>query len=94
MAYYRSTSVAAIRASLFKSMEITFYETLKNIVKLVMTDEHDPLKALVNMLLSSMSSTMNLINLEDSQPMWVLVVEFVVASANWKNSVAVILPAR
>lgn len=61
--------MATIYASLFKSMEATFYETLKNYMDTVMTDEHTPIKALINILLSSISSTTNLMSLDESQMM-------------------------
>lgn len=65
----KSTSEIAIRVSYHRSVEITFYETLKNCMDTVMADEHASIEALINMHLSSMSSTTNLMNLEKSQPM-------------------------
>lgn len=49
-----------------KSVEPTFYNTLKNCVNTIMTNEHVPLKSLVNMLLSSTSNVINLMSLEDT----------------------------
>lgn len=44
--------VVAICTILFRSVEATFHETLMNYVDIVMTNEHGPLKNLINMLLS------------------------------------------
>lgn len=82
----QSTSVVAIRASLLRDLETIFNETLKNCMDNVMTDKHTSIEVLRDVLLSSMLSTTNLISLEESQPMGALVVDFLVAIANWRNS--------
>lgn len=50
MTFIKSKYVACIRANLFKSVEATFYETLRKFVNIVMYDEHPPLQSLLNML--------------------------------------------
>lgn len=72
----------AIHASLHKSMETTFYETLKNYIDTMMPDDHGPIEALIYMLLYSMSNATDLISLKESQLMLALVVDFLVASAD------------
>lgn len=63
-----------------------FYETLKNYIDTMMTDEDDSIETLINMLLYSTSSTTNWISFEESQPMRDLVVDFLVASIDWRDS--------
>lgn len=49
--------------------------TLKNCVDTVMIDEHVLSGALMDMLLASMSSAINLMSLEESQPLRALIME-------------------
>lgn len=70
----KSSSVMAIRTSLLRSVETTFYKNLKNPMDIVVTNEHAPIKTLINILLSSILSATNLINMEESQLLWALVV--------------------
>lgn len=78
-----STLLRSIRANLIKSVETTLYETLRDCVDTVMTDEHIPNEALTDMLLSSMSSATNLISLEESihSKLWLGI--FLIASHDW-----------
>lgn len=46
----------------------------------IMTDEHVPCKALIEMLLSSISSATNLTSLEESKPLRALVKDFLLAN--------------
>lgn len=69
-----------------ESVEGTFYKTLTNYVDTMMTDEHVPTKALTTMLLSLISRSKNLISLEKSLSLQVLVVDFLLTSHDWKSS--------
>lgn len=60
----KSASAVAIHTILFRNVDVNFYETLKNCMYLVMSDEHAPIKVLINMLLSFMSNPTNLMSLE------------------------------
>lgn len=61
-----SVSLRSIHANLFKSVEGTFHEILRNCMDTVLTKEYVPSKALTEMLLLSMSSATNLISMEES----------------------------
>lgn len=89
-----SASVWFIRTNLFKIVEAMFYETLVNCVDSVMTFEHIPSEALIDMLLFSMSSATNLIGLEESNPLRALIVDFLLASHDWKNSLCNLLSIK
>lgn len=58
-------SMKAIHADLLKSIGAIFHEILNNCVNMIIIDEHVSLNSLISMLLFSMSSATNLVNLED-----------------------------
>lgn len=71
-----------------------FLRNSENCVDTMMTDEHAPTEALINILLSSTLSATNLMSLEESQPIWDLVLDFLVVSADLKNSLCSLLSTR
>lgn len=78
-------SVRSIRTNFFKMLR-PLYKTLRNCVDTIMSDEHVPSEALIDMLLSFVSSARNLINLGELKPLRPLVMVFLLAGHNWENS--------